>query len=81
MVLTQYLLASAQCFAAASGDMRAGMYERGCASRDGFDAVFAGFCAVFRRGEQGCTSGDVLPGTVLTQCLQGSAHQLRSNRF
>ena len=49
------------------------MGERGCANRDGFDAVFAGFCAVFRRGERGCTSGDVLAGTVLTQCLQGSA--------
>jgi hypothetical protein len=45
MVLTQCLQGSAQCFAEASGDMRAGMYERGCASGDGFDAVFAGFCA------------------------------------
>ena len=49
------------------------MFERGCANRDGFDAVFAGFCAVFRRGELGCTSGDVPIGTVLTQCLKGSA--------
>jgi hypothetical protein len=44
-VLTRCLQGSAQCFAEASGDVRAGMYERGCASRDGFDAVFAGFCA------------------------------------
>jgi hypothetical protein len=28
---------------------------------------------VFRRGERGCASGDVLIGTVLTQCLQGSS--------
>ena len=35
--------------------------------------MFAGFFAVFRRGERGCTSRDVLIGTVLTQCLQGSA--------
>ncbi len=27
---------------------------------------------MFRTGERGCTSGDVLIGTVLTQCLQGS---------
>ena len=51
----------------------AGICERKCANRDGFDAVFAGFCAVFRTGERGCTSGDVLIGTVLTRCLQGSA--------
>jgi hypothetical protein len=49
------------------------MYYKGCSNRDGFDAVFAGFCAVFRRGEQGWSSRDVLTGTVLTQCLQGSA--------
>ena len=36
----------------------AGICERKCANRDGFDAVFAGFCAVFRRGERGCTCGD-----------------------
>ena len=59
----------------------AGICERKCANRDGFDAVFAGFCAVFRRGERECTSGDELIGKFLTQCLQGSAHQLRSNRF
>ena len=68
----------------ASGDVRAEMCERRCASGDafltrrwangdGFNAVFAVFCAVFRRGELGCTSGDVLTGMVLTQCLQGSA--------
>ena len=28
---------------------------------------------MFRRGELGCTSGDVLTGMVLTQCLKGSA--------
>ena len=28
-----------------------------------------------------CASGDVLTGMVLTRCLQGSAHQLRLNRF
>jgi len=32
---------------------RAGMVYKGCSNRDGFDAVFAGFCAVLRRGEQG----------------------------
>ena len=45
--------------AGVSGDLRAGMCERGCASGDGFDAVFAGFCAGFRRGKRGRTSGDV----------------------
>ena len=60
----------------------AGICERKCANRDGFDAVFAGFCAVFRRGERGCASGCyVLTGTVLTRCLQGSVHHIRSNRF
>ena len=54
-VLTQCLQGSAQCFAGASGDVLAGM-----CNRDGFDAVFAGFCAVFRRGERGCTSGYVM---------------------
>ena len=35
----------------ASGDTgTAGMCERGCV----FNAGFAGFCAMFRRGEQGC---------------------------
>ena len=29
-----------------------------------FNAVFAVFCAVFRRGERGWASGDVLAGTV-----------------
>jgi hypothetical protein len=48
--------------AGASGDMRAGMYERGCASGDGFDAVFARLCAVFRRGERGYASRDVRAG-------------------
>jgi hypothetical protein len=62
MVLTQCLQSSAQCFAEASGDMRAGMYEQGCASGDGFDAVFAGFCAVFRRGKRGYASRDVRAG-------------------
>ncbi len=49
--------------AGASGDVRAGMCEQGCASGNGFDAVFrrvlrsvsqsrAGMC------EQGCASGD-----------------------
>ena len=55
-VLTQCLQGSAQCFAGA-WDMRAGMFNR-----DGFDAVFAGFCAVFRRGEQGWSSRDGLQG-------------------
>ena len=62
MLLTQCLQGSAQGFAEASRDVRAGMYERGCASRDGFDAVFAGFCAVFRRGERGYASRDVRAG-------------------
>ena len=48
--------------AGVSGDLRAGMCERGCASGDGFDAVFAGFCAVFRRVEQGCDCGDIANG-------------------
>ena len=61
-VLTQCLQGSAQCFAEASGDMRAGMYEQGCASGDSFDAVFAGFCAVFRRGKRGYASRDVRAG-------------------
>jgi hypothetical protein len=38
-VLTQCLQCSAQCFAGASRYVLAG-----CANRDGFDAVFAGFC-------------------------------------
>ena len=50
-----------------------GIYARGCASGDGFDAVFAGFCAGFRRGKRGYVSGDVRAGMVLTRCLQGSA--------
>ena len=58
MVLTRCLQGSAQCFAGASGDVRAGTL----ASGDGFDAVFAGFCAGFRRGEQGCASRDVRAG-------------------
>ncbi len=62
MVLTQCLQGSAQGFAEASGDMRAGMYERGCASGDGFDAVFEGFCAGFRRGKRGYASRDVRAG-------------------
>jgi len=45
------------------------MGERACPSgdvpnRDGFDAVFAGFYAVFRRGKRRCASADVLTGTV-----------------
>ena len=44
-VLTRCLQGSAQGFAGASRDVRAGMCEQGCASGDGFDAVFAGFCA------------------------------------
>ena len=40
--------------------VRAGMCERGCV----FNAVFAVFCAGFRRGERGWASGDVLAGTV-----------------
>ena len=57
----------------ASGDVRAEMCERRCASGDafltrrwangdGFNAGFAVFCAGFRRGERGCESGDVLTG-------------------
>jgi hypothetical protein len=38
------------------------MYEQGCASGDSFDAVFAGFCAVFRRGKRGYASRDVRAG-------------------
>ena len=45
--------------------VRAGMCERGCV----FNAEFAVFCAVFRRGEQGCASRDVLAG----MCWQGCA--------
>jgi hypothetical protein len=45
MLLTQCLQGSAQGFAEASRDVRAGMCEQGCTSGDGFDAVFAGFCA------------------------------------
>ena len=41
-VLTRCLLGSAQCFAGTSRDEEA--------NRDGFDAVFAGFSAVSRRG-------------------------------
>ena len=48
-VLTRCLQGSAQGFAGASGNVRAGML---CSNRDAFDAVFAGFCAVFRRGER-----------------------------
>jgi hypothetical protein len=61
-VLTQCLQGSAQCCAGASRDGLAGMYYKGCSNRDGFDAVFAGFCAVFRRGEQGWSSRDGLAG-------------------
>ncbi len=42
-VLTRCLQGSAQCFAGASRDVLAG-----CANRDGFDAVFAGFCASYK---------------------------------
>ena len=56
--LTQSLQCSAQCFAGASGGLRAGMYLQ----ERIFNAGFAGFCAVFRRGEQGCVSGDVRTG-------------------
>lgn len=55
--------------------VRAGMCERGRI----FNAGFAGFCAVFRRGEQGCgergfANRDVASGGVfLTQGLQRSA--------
>jgi hypothetical protein len=38
----------------------AGMCERGRI----FNAEFAGFCAVFRSGEQGFANRDVLAGTV-----------------
>ena len=44
-VLTQCLQGSAQCFAGASGDVLADML---CTNRDGFDAVFAGFCASYK---------------------------------
>jgi hypothetical protein len=59
------LQCSAQCFAGASGDGLTGMCEWGRI----FNAGFAVFCAVFRRGERGCgergwASGDVLAGTV-----------------
>ena len=76
--MTQCLHGSAQCFAGESRYVQAGMLF---SNRDGFDAVFAGFFAVFRWGERGCTGRDELIVTVLTRCLQGSAHQLRSNRF
>ena len=46
----------------ARGDVLAVIFERGCASGNGFDAVFAGFCAEFRRVEQGFVSGDVRAG-------------------
>jgi hypothetical protein len=65
------LQGSAQGFAEASGDMRAGMYEQGCTSGDGFDAVFAGFCAVFRRGERGYASRDVRAGMYERGCASG----------
>ena len=39
--------------AGASGDVTSGI---------GFDAVFAGFCAGFRRGKRGCASWDVASG-------------------
>jgi hypothetical protein len=45
------------------------MYFKGCSNRDGFDAVFAGFCAVFRRGEQGWSSRDGLAGMVYKGCI------------
>ena len=48
-LLTRCLQGSAQCFAGASGDVQAGMLF---SNRNAFDAVFAGFCAVFRRGER-----------------------------
>ena len=64
----------------ASGDVRAEMCERRCASGDafltrrwangdGFNAGFAVFCAGFRRGERVCgerrfASGDVASGGV-----------------
>jgi hypothetical protein len=48
-LLTRCLQGSAQCFAEASRYVQAGML---CSNRDAFDAVFAGFCAVFRRGER-----------------------------
>lgn len=41
--------------------VRAGMCDRGCV----FNAGFAVFCAVFRRGEQGCAGRDVLAGMWL----------------
>jgi hypothetical protein len=38
------------------------MCERGCV----FNAEFAVFCAVFRRGEQGCAGRDVAGRDLLT---------------
>ena len=44
-----------------------------CSNRDGFDAVFAGFCAVFRRGERGCANRDGFYTNryVLAGCANG----------
>jgi hypothetical protein len=56
-LLTRCLQGSAQGFAGASGDMLAVML---CSNRDAFDAVFAGFCAGFRRGERVIASRDAM---------------------
>jgi hypothetical protein len=36
-----------------------------------FDAGFAVFCAGFRRGERGCSSGDVRAGMFERGCASG----------
>ena len=46
----------------ASGNVLAGMCERGRI----FNAGFAVFCAGFRRGERGCASGGVASWDLLT---------------
>jgi hypothetical protein len=56
-LLTRCLQGSTQSFAGGSGDMRAVML---CSNRDAFDAVFAGFCAEFRRGERVIASRDAM---------------------